>query len=160
MANILEFPANPTVGQEAVLGNDVVYQWDGAKWNTRLVPSYANTGGNPGVNPPPNPTPGTFWWDSESGQLYIWYVDVDSSQWMQAALFGRVYDSLGNEVSNSTLSARNLPSGTYDLSLALEGEATYDNTVQMSDLGINLELGQNLEVGLGGNQSVTDSDTD
>lgn len=159
MATVLNFPANPTVGQEAVLSNDVVYQWDGAKWNTRLVASYANTGGNPGENPPPNPTPGTFWWDSTSGQLYIWYTDADSSQWMQAALFGRVYDSLGNEVSNSTLAARNLPSGTYDLSLALEGEATYDNTVQMVDLGINLELGQNLEVTTY-DSTVTDTDTD
>ena len=160
MASILEFPANPTVGQEAVLGNDVVYQWDGAKWNTRLVASYSNTGGNPGENPPPNPTPGTFWWDSENGQLYLWYVDSNSAQWMQAAVFGEIYDSLGNRVDNATLSSRNLPSGTYDLSLALEGEATYDNTVQMIDLGINLELGQNLEVGPGGNQAVSDSDTD
>ena len=155
----LNFPANPVVGQEALLTNNVTYQWDGEKWNTQIVESYANTGGNPGKEPPPNPTPGTFWWDSVSGQLYIWYVDENSAQWMQAAVFGRIYDSLGNEVTNSTLQARNLPSGTYDLSLALEGEATYDNTVQMMDLGINLELGQNLEV-TNYDQSVTDSDTD
>ena len=155
----LEFPANPVQGQIAVLSNSISYQWDGAKWNTRLVESYSNTGGNPGENPPPNPTPGTFWWDSVSGQLYIWYVDADSSQWMQAAVFGKVYDSLGNEVNNATLQSRNLPSGTYDLSLALEGEATYDNTVQMVDLGINLELGQNLEI-TNYDSTVTDSDTD
>ena len=159
MSTKLDFPANPTVGQEQNMSNGVVYQWDGAKWNTRLVESYANTGGNPGLNPPPNPTPGTFWWDSDSGQLYIWYVDADSAQWMQAAVFGRIFDSLGNEVTNSTLSARNLPSGTYDLSLALEGEATYDGSVQLVDLPIALELGQNLEV-TNSNQTVTDSDTD
>ena len=155
----LDFPANPVVGEESVQSNDVIYQWDGAKWNTRLVESYANTGGNPGEFPPPNPTPGTFWWDSRSGQLYLWYVDENSAQWMQAAVFGKIYDSLGNEVNNSTLSSRNLPTGVYDLSLALEGEATYDGSVQMADLGINLELGQNLEV-TPYNQTVTDSDTD
>ena len=145
----LNFPANPVVGQQAPLSNGVTYQWDGQKWNTNIEESYANTGGNPGVNPPP----------SNSGQLYISYVDTNSAQWMQAAVFGKIYDSLGNEVTNSTLSSRNLPTGTYDLSLALEGEATYDNTVQLLDMGINLELGQNLEVTTY-DQTVTDSDTD
>ena len=156
----LDFPKDPVEGQEALLSNGVLYQYDGQKWNNRVEESYANTGANPGTNPPPNPAPGTFWWDSDSGQLYLWYVDTDSAQWIQAATFGTIYDSLGNVVTNSSLQSRNLPSGTYDLSLALEGEATYDNTVQMIDLGINLELGQNLEVSTSGNQAVTDSDTD
>ena len=160
MSTKLEFPANPTVGQEANLSNGVAYQWDGQKWNTRLVESYANTGGNPGVTPPPNPVNGTFWWDSENGQLYIYYTDANSSQWMQAAVLGTTYDSLGNVVTNETLSSRNLPSGTYDLSLALEGSATYDNTVEMLDLGINLELGQNLTVSQTGDQTVSETDTD
>ena len=159
MTTKLDFPANPTVGQEAKLSNGITYQWDGQKWNTRLVESYANTGGNPGTSPPPNPTNGTFWWDSEAGQLYIYYTDINSSQWMQAAVLGTTYDSLGNVVTTETLQARNLPTGTYDLSLALEGEATYDDTVQMMDLGIGLELGQNLEVSQS-NQTVTDTDTD
>jgi hypothetical protein len=154
----LDFPANPIQGQQNVLGNGVTYQWDGSKWSTRLVASYANTGGNPGVEPPPNPSPGTFWWDSENGQLYIWYVDANTSQWMQAAVLGTTYDSQGNVVTNSTLSARNLSTGVYDLSLGLEGQATYDGN-QILDLPIQLELGQNLEV-TSTNQVVTDTDTD
>ena len=154
----LDFPNNPTQGQQSTLSNGVTYQWDGAKWNTRLVPSYANTGANPGLTPPENPSPGTFWWDSENGQLYIWYVESNSSQWMQAAVLGTVYDSLGNAVTNSTLSARNLATGTYDLQLALEGEVVYDGN-QILDLPIGLELGQNLEV-TSTNQTVTESDTD
>ena len=156
----LDFPANPTTGQEAKLTNGITYQWDGQKWNTRLVESYANTGGNPGTTPPANPANGTFWWDSENGQLYIYYTDANSSQWMQAAVLGTTYDSLGNVVTNAELSARNLPSGTYDLSLGLEGSATYDSTVQMLDLGINLEMTQNLTVSQTGDQTVSDSDCD
>ena len=156
----LDFPTNPIQGQIYAAPSSVTYQWDGEKWTTQLVASYANVGGNPGVNPPVNPTPGTFWWDSENGNLYIWYEDEDSAQWMQAAVFGKVFDSLGNEVTNSTLSARNLPSGTYDLSLGLEGSAMYDDNVRMTDLGITLELGQNLEIHASGAQNVTDSDTD
>jgi len=153
----LEFPANPTTGQQYNATNGVIYQWDSQKWQTRIVESYANTGGNPGLTPPPNPSPGTFWWDSEAGQLYIWYVDADSSQWMQAAVLGTTYDSLCNQVTNQTLSARNLPSGTYDLSLALEGSAVYDGQ-QILDLPISLELGQDLEVSQTGNQTIVDGD--
>ena len=156
MTTRLDFPANPTVGQESKLSNGITYQWDGQKWNTRLVESYANTGGNPGTSPPPNPTNGTFWWDSENGQLYIYYTDIDSSQWMQAALIGTTYDSLGNVVTNEVMSNRNLPSGTYALTLGLEGSATYDSTVQMTDLGIDLELGQELTVSQTGDQTVDD----
>ena len=156
----LAFPsANLTQGQLYTAQNGVTYQWDGAKWNTRLQPSYANLGGNVSETPPSNPTQGTFWWNSSSGQLYIYYVDADSQQWMNASVLGTVYDSLGNVVTNSYMSQRNLPSGTYDLSLALEGEATYDSTVQMGDLGINLELGQNLVI-TDYDQTVTESDTD
>ncbi len=156
----LEFPASPITGQQYTGTNGVIYQWDSQKWQTRIVQSYANTGANPGTTPPANPSPGTFWWDSEAGQLYIWYVDANSSQWMQAAVLGTTYDSQGNVVTNSSLSAQGLASGTYDLSLGLEGSATYDQTVQMLDLGINLELGQNLTVSQTGDQTVSDSDTD
>lgn len=35
--------------------------------------------------PPPNPQPGDLWWDSASGDLFIWYVDPTSSQWVAAS---------------------------------------------------------------------------
>ena len=155
----LEFPASPSTGQQATLTNGVVYQWDGKKWQTRIVESYVNTGANPGLTPPPNPSPGTFWWDSENGQLYIWYVDDNSSQWMQAAVLGTTYDSVGNVVTNQTLANSNLPSGTYDLSIALEGHATYDGTVQLDEVGaISLELGQELTVDEHGNYVINNED--
>ena len=97
----LEFPANPTTGQQYTGTNGVIYQWDSAKWQTRIVQSYVNTGANPGTTPPANPSPGTFWWDSEAGQLYIWYTDANSSQWMQAAVLGTTYDSQGNVVTSA-----------------------------------------------------------
>jgi hypothetical protein len=48
----LEFPANPTTGQQYTGTNGVIYQWDSAKWQTRIVQSYVNTGANPGTTPP------------------------------------------------------------------------------------------------------------
>ena len=129
------------------------------KWNTRLVPSYANTGGNPGV-----PILLRIHHLVHSGGIQR-MVNSTSGMWMPTLLSGCrllfleqfmiVWAML---VTNSTLSARNLATGVYDLSLALEGQATYDGN-QILDLPISLELGQNLEV-TGTNQVVTETDTD
>jgi hypothetical protein len=34
--------------------------------------------------PPSSPSSGDLWWDSNSNILYIWYVGVDSGQWLTA----------------------------------------------------------------------------
>ena len=36
------------------------------------------------VNPPSSPSEGSMWWSTEDGNLYIYYQDVDSSQWVAA----------------------------------------------------------------------------
>lgn len=38
-----------------------------------------------GTTPPPSPTSGQMWWHSEFGQMFIWYVDANTSQWVPAA---------------------------------------------------------------------------
>jgi len=35
--------------------------------------------------PPSSPVPGQMWWDSTTGNLFIWYSDPDSSQWVQVS---------------------------------------------------------------------------
>ena len=35
--------------------------------------------------PPANPDDGDLWWDSDSGDLKVYYEDVDSSQWVEAS---------------------------------------------------------------------------
>ena len=39
------------------------------------------------VNPPTNPTPvnGDLWWDSDSGELHLYYEDQDSAQWVETS---------------------------------------------------------------------------
>ena len=32
---------------------------------------------------PPTPFPGQLWWESDTGALFFWYVDANSSQWVQ-----------------------------------------------------------------------------
>ena len=36
------------------------------------------------ATPPTNPTNGAFWWDTNDGRLYVYYTDLDSSQWVPA----------------------------------------------------------------------------
>ena len=91
---VLDFPAGPVEGQIWMGTNGVSYQWQTDKWTTQLRASYANTGSNPGITPPTNPTNGTFWWDSENGQLYTYYNDGDSSQWITCSP-NSVVDSTG-----------------------------------------------------------------
>ena len=44
-----------------------------------------------GDNPPniPNPNNGELWWESDTGDLYVYYNDGDSSQWVMANSGGR-----------------------------------------------------------------------
>jgi hypothetical protein len=37
-----------------------------------------------GINPPASPIPGQLWWSETDAQLYIWYQDPNSSQWVIA----------------------------------------------------------------------------
>lgn len=70
-----DFPSSPTVGQVA---NG--YVWDGQRWagNGNLAAVAP-----PSETPPANPVNGQLWWESDSGNLFVWYVDANSSQWVQ-----------------------------------------------------------------------------
>lgn len=36
-----------------------------------------------GITPPAVVGPGTRWWNSEIGRMLMYYVDADSSQWVE-----------------------------------------------------------------------------
>lgn len=38
-----------------------------------------------GPNPPENPIEGNLWWNPNTGVMYVYYVDDDSAQWVQAS---------------------------------------------------------------------------
>ena len=39
--------------------------------------------------PPVNPAPGELWWESDTGDLYLYYKDADSEQWVTTNTGGR-----------------------------------------------------------------------
>jgi hypothetical protein len=81
---MIDFPANPTVGQKFTAVG-ISWTWDGTKWS-----GSAGSGATVSASdtPPANPALGTLWWDSVGGQLYIYYNDGNSSQWVIAVNYG------------------------------------------------------------------------
>jgi hypothetical protein len=90
---MIDFPNAPTVGQSFTAAG-VTWVWDGQKWNVNSV------AGSQFIvvssTPPTNPTIGSLWWDSVGGQLYVWYNDENSTQWVTAINqgFGGLYLAL------------------------------------------------------------------
>ncbi len=52
--------------------------------------AWLQVGGSASVSvaPPSNPSPGQFWFNPTNGQLHIFYVDVDTGQWVSVSGFG------------------------------------------------------------------------
>jgi hypothetical protein len=78
---MIDFPANPVTGQTFTAGG-YTWAWDGAKWTGTT----ASGGGGASISisdtPPANPTLGAMWWDSVGGQLYVYYYDGNTFQWV------------------------------------------------------------------------------
>ena len=129
---VLNFPKNPTVGQEYTL-NGVVYTWDSQKWT-------ASEGGSTvsvevGDSAPLNPSDGDLWWDSskESGRLYVFYTDSNSAQWVECSPAGGIDDPLWDH-DNGVLSPYNagdsVQIGGGDITLNPDGNATFTGDVE------------------------------
>jgi hypothetical protein len=78
----IDFPANPTVGQRFTSGG-IIWTWDGIKWTL-------SGSGSISINnaPPTNPLDGALWWDTNSGNMFIYYDDGTSAQWVVAVNLG------------------------------------------------------------------------
>ena len=79
----LNFPNTPADGDRYEAPNGATYQWNGTYNYWELV-------GSDGAakvsisEQPPTALPGQLWWDSAAGELYIYYADTDSAQWVPA----------------------------------------------------------------------------
>lgn len=76
----MDFPSSPAVDQQFTSGAST-WRWDGTTWN--IVPQMGPM--SMSDVPPSNPAVGQLWWRSTNGQMYVWYNDGTSSQWVQAA---------------------------------------------------------------------------
>jgi hypothetical protein len=89
-------PPSPAVGDlwfDSMQLQLFVWYYDGFTSQWVIANNFAGEEGGPmppsitvGETPPPSPSPGDFWWDSSDGQgqLFIWYADPNSPQWVIA----------------------------------------------------------------------------
>jgi hypothetical protein len=82
VANAAARPATPWTGQ-VIYQVDVTssFMWDGYAWQPA-----GGGGGSIEISStaPASPSAGDLWWDSDNGNLYIYYDDGDSQQWVAA----------------------------------------------------------------------------
>ena len=79
---------------------------------------------------PVSPTTGSLWWDSTVGQLRIWYVDVDSGQWVDALGNSGVWSTASYAISASY--ASNGGGSSYSPVIT---DSTTSRTLALSDAG-------------------------
>jgi hypothetical protein len=78
----IDFPNAPADGQTFIGPNGVTYRWSAASslW-TALATSQTLVASD---TPPANPVANQLWWNATLGQLFIFYNDGNSSQWVPA----------------------------------------------------------------------------
>jgi len=76
-----DFPSSPADG-----ATSNGYTWSAAK-GAWLLPAGSGSGGGSQVytslTPPPGAVDGAMWWKEDTGQMFIYYTDANSSQWVQ-----------------------------------------------------------------------------
>jgi hypothetical protein len=74
-----DFPASPAEGQVFTPPSGPTYVFNTPVWKAVGQGQIAIISDTP----PSNPANGALWYESDSGVLYIWYNDGNSSQWVQ-----------------------------------------------------------------------------
>lgn len=136
-------PASPSAGDlwyNSGIGRLFIYYTDDNSSQWVDAAPFNNGGGNGNVTisttAPSSPTTGTLWYNSNSGHLFIYYDDGDSSQWVDAAPFNSASASVFDfptgdygDLSTSNIDAFNQNIGdiSYDcLSYPLASLVEYD----------------------------------
>ena len=95
--------------------NNLLYVYENGQW---VAASTGGSGGattvTVGTNPPGSPNNGDLWWDDVGGRMYIYYTDVDSSQWMEAS------PNLAGDNGGGVVAGNNAPNN------AVEGDLWYN----------------------------------
>ena len=100
----LDFPASPTNGQ--VYANWIYSSFKGA-WQAKPITGKVTTS----AVAPSAPTNGDEWFNTNDGNLYVYYTDVDGSQWVQVKSDATLSSTLGNRVT----SLEATPTGLVDI---------------------------------------------
>jgi hypothetical protein len=97
----LNFPNSPTDGQvytDGVTGNR--WTWDNANTCWKSTSTFTQTI-TVASSAPGSPVAGQLWWNKDYGRLFVYYTDVDTSQWVDAS----PSDGLGRLAYNNSNTA-------------------------------------------------------
>ena len=137
---IIESPTPPDIQIEGFLWWDesTLYVYHNGVW-TAIAGGGAGASVAVGNTAPVGPAGGDMWWDTETGRLYIYYIDIDSSQWIDAS----------PNISGSNGS--NVFSGSGAPSNAVEGSLWFNTTTNQLSVyhNNNWESTQNAVAGVG-----------
>jgi len=123
MAN-LTFPNNPYENQQ-VSNSGQTWIWNGVAWDLLIGGSSSGGGTSLDVSDtaPSDPSPGSLWFNSLDGNLYVYYEDDDSAQWIQPASSPYGSGSSGGGGGSGTFTG-----GT------VAGATTFASTVQFQNI--------------------------
>lgn len=115
---IIESPNPPDIQIEGFLWYDgttlSIYQ--NSAWNAVGGGGAGGSNVTVGDTAPTTPGAGDLWWDSAAGRLFVYYVDVDSSQWVDTS------PNISGSNGSNVFSGPNAPSN------AVEGALWYNTT--------------------------------
>ena len=87
----LDFPSSPSNNQ--VFG-DYIYDATKGVWNANALQRVSRFVASPTA--PTSPENGDAWFDTSEGITYIYFIDVDSAQWIETGNPVLSYNSLDN----------------------------------------------------------------
>jgi hypothetical protein len=119
-----------------VIDNPVTMLRSTGVWNFTKTPTVNGSpligGATISDTPPVAPVPGQFWWESDSGGLFLRYADANSSQWVQVNVNG-----IPDAASDSKVYGR--LNGTWTQVLPITGGSLTGNlTISMANPSILL----------------------
>lgn len=107
----------------------ILYVLRGGTWTPVVSSGGGGAGGSTVTvekDPPQNPIQGDLWWDTVGGNLYVYYIDGTSNQWVIAS------PNVGGESKSNVFTGPSAPTDP------IEGELWYntlDNTIYVYNLG-------------------------
>ena len=81
----LNFPGSPSNGQTYVAPNGVTYVYDASETLWRVQSGDGENVVFVSATAPVAPTQGKMWWNSNTGVMYVYYIDANSAQWVPAS---------------------------------------------------------------------------
>lgn len=96
---MFDFPGSPSSGQQFTpIAGGPTYVYQGGVW--RMASGGLNAGVWIGDTAPSNPTHGMLWWESDTGNSFIYYDDGSSGQWVQFNLSNPLVDHISSSVED------------------------------------------------------------